>query len=954
MQSRDREVRRLTDAPLSNVRQLIHFLSYYAVVDNGNFHSGSHLRPALISKIEVYYAGEDFHPALKLLKLKTRLTSQAAGTRNPENIPSLVVEIKNSLRKPRLSGIFWLMIDSSTLSNPTDQSRITSVTTTFRRLFPNNSNLSTLEICGNNLLSAKNSIEPEATPDCGNADVPVRLAMALELMNRKRFEEAYIYLGIVTNLAAPEIMPGNDDLLHLLAMTEFVKCCNILNKEHEGEKSARKALAHATEAHHQVQVCSLRITLADALIGQKEYARAKTTLEGILDGECPSDHLKTIASLRLSKIDRRLGVLSTPCLSPSGHLGQIFLSPHHVPVDLMNECIDELASTCSSIRQQNDKNSSTSINHLAQIKSAIPVNLNLPGDWRVLALHEQISSIVPSPNPKHREHRDQSVIETSTTSPLNPVNDNYPTHRHSTVHAKHSPPNRDLSLNIESPRPNAPPGTTSRLYHVDEPRWSGYSQQEQQLISGQTILPQTHHVQPNHNGPKLPCHLLHPHETRTEFFGRQYELKLIDQTFFPDPPASSSSNLRSFMISGLGGMGKTQTANQYASLNKHRFEAIFWLHADNISVLADGFARISQELGLKLEGNQNLALSREKVKSWLSNPVRLFDEKLKQPDEVTWLLILDSVNDVSVLQDYWPAGSHGSVLITSRRPLSDMGCYSIKSGIDLMPLNFLETIDFMRSFTGISEAVRQEHERQELRGQSNGFQDLAASACILEGLPLAISRLGNIIDCSDISIRDFVNTYGESQQQLSFRKMKTLDVRYNRFLARVWNFDTLSSEANFILHLISLLPADCIPEKALTHGIFDILKSYHKAREVLVRSSLITYNESDRQIAIHRVVQDVIRRTMDPSRYGQILDTAFLLLKEAWPSQSLGRRYGTYQWHLCAELLPSVLSLTSYLKGAMSVDTPAKGYKPDDFIATLLNEVGWYGYPQQYQLMTDY
>lgn len=921
----------LINEPLSNIRQLVYFLSYHAVVDNDKYDSGSHLRPALLSQIETEFATEKFHHPLKLLQLKTKLFDPPTGAQECEDISSLVIEIKGCLRSPRLSGIFWLLMDSSTVSNIADRTRVTSIKNSCRNLSPDDSGFSTLETCGSNLLSERNSIEPEAMPDCRSADLPVRLAMALELMNRKRFVEAYGHLSISASLSAPEIGPEIDALFYLPAMTEFVKCCNILNKEHEGVKSAQRALAYITEADHQVQVCSLRIALADALIGQKEYAGAKTILEGILDGKCPSDHLKTITSLRLSKIDRRLGFWPTPCLSPGGHLGHIFLSPRDVPVDLMNECIDELTSACSFVRQRNNNGASTSVIYLAHIKSAIPVNINISDRWRVLALHEQISSISPSSNPNFHE---RSVVQIPTSAPLIPVHSDYPSHSHSTVGATDSHPNKDISASVESPRPSPHPESALRVSQIEDP------QQEQQLIDGQTILPQTLHILSNYNGPKLPCYLLPQHDgMSTIFFGRQRELSMIDQTFFRGLSTPTPSSLRSVAISGLGGMGKTQIAIQYISLYMHRFEAIFWLRADNANVLAHNFARISWELGLlKLEeaheAHLDLTLCRRRVKRWLSNPVRSFDRISGQLTEVSWLLIFDNVNDISIIQPYWPIRGHGSVLITTRSPFSDMSHYSIGLGIALMPLGFLETTDYIRSFTVASGEICQDDDLQE---------DLAASARILDGLPLALFRMEYMSQCSDVSVRvsvrDFVTAHDQWWQPLDDKKMETLDQEYTRFLATVWQLDSLSPNANALLQLIAFFSAESIPENMLTT---DHLWGYDEARAILIQSSLINYNKFRAEITVHPVVQEVMRRRMDTSSYSRVLGAAFAMLSEVWPFQHLMGRHSTSHWQTIAELLPNFLSLTGHLKKTMSIDVSTRSLRSIILIATMLNEAGWY------------
>jgi MoxR-like ATPase len=51
-------------------------------------------------------------------------------------------------------------------------------------------------------------------------------------------------------------------------------------------------------------------------------------------------------------------------------------------------------------------------------------------------------------------------------------------------------------------------------------------------------------------------------------------------------------------ISGLGGVGKTQTAVEYAYRHGDEYDAIFWVSAETESTINTGFAEVARLLAL--------------------------------------------------------------------------------------------------------------------------------------------------------------------------------------------------------------------------------------------------------------------------------------------------------------------------------------------------------------------
>lgn len=63
-------------------------------------------------------------------------------------------------------------------------------------------------------------------------------------------------------------------------------------------------------------------------------------------------------------------------------------------------------------------------------------------------------------------------------------------------------------------------------------------------------------------------------------------------------PREGDSQCRVFALYGMGGVGKTKIALQYAHSARNRFDAILWASADNPIKLARSFLEIARLLSL--------------------------------------------------------------------------------------------------------------------------------------------------------------------------------------------------------------------------------------------------------------------------------------------------------------------------------------------------------------------
>jgi hypothetical protein len=446
---------------------------------------------------------------------------------------------------------------------------------------------------------------------------------------------------------------------------------------------------------------------------------------------------------------------------------------------------------------------------------------------------------------------------------------------------------------------------------------------------------------------KLPTYLRKPHEVNPDFYGREDILQMIDKALLPSNRSSvKDSNVSqgtcSFALCGLGGVGKTQIAIEFAHSRKGSFDAVFWAQADGTAKLDESYQKMAIELGLlDVIDAGDLVISRNVMMQWLSAPhanSSISTETFPEIKEIYWLLVLDNADDLEDLQDFWPITPNGSILITSRDPLAK-SYTRLSDGINLQPFESEDAAALLNKLSGNKDTLPTEKKALESLTRRLG------------GLPLAIVQFAAIIKRRDLTYEEILEMVNEEKAFVDLQKLKLKTVGDSDIdsLADIWAVENLAPPVIRLLELFSVLDPDGIHEFLLTsettkdpdtskfqlEDFPETKSSYYEARTELWKCSLIVRNKQLQQLSLHRLTQDVVRARMPDKRLQETFCLALQLLSQAWPEDWMAHK--TAEWTLIERLTPHVTKLhTIYETRPASVTVGTERE-----LARLLQMTGW-------------
>jgi tetratricopeptide (TPR) repeat protein len=353
-------------------------------------------------------------------------------------------------------------------------------------------------------------------------------------------------------------------------------------------------------------------------------------------------------------------------------------------------------------------------------------------------------------------------------------------------------------------------------------------------------------------------------------------------------------------ISGLGGIGKTQIAVEYAYRYRDHYQAIFWIAASTREAFTADFVMLAALLDLSEQREQGQDIVIRAVKRWLTTHTR-------------WLLILDNVDNPQLISDFLPVHSTGDVLLTTR--LQALG--TLAQSIEVEKMGLDEGVIFLLHRTKLLvPGASLDQSTVESRSQA------AEIVSALDGLPLALDQAGAYIEETRCGLSQYLDLYGTRRKELLQRRGR-FPVDHPDSVAATWSlsFQQVEQErlaAADLLRLLAFLDPEAIPEEIIIMGAAELGPTLEgldsdplkidTVIELLLRYSLIRRTSESQSLSMHRLVQAVLKDGMDRDTRRLWAERAIRAVNRAFPDVELKT------WERCQRCLPHVLIFATYIE----------------------------------------
>jgi tetratricopeptide (TPR) repeat protein len=350
---------------------------------------------------------------------------------------------------------------------------------------------------------------------------------------------------------------------------------------------------------------------------------------------------------------------------------------------------------------------------------------------------------------------------------------------------------------------------------------------------------------------------------------------------------------------GLGGVGKTQLALEYAHRFAGDYDLTWWIPSENSLMIPAALARLASKFGIAASADQ------EEVVAAVLDVLRTRDR---------WLLVFDNAQQPADLARWQPTGGGGHVLVTSRNPA--WGALGQAVRVDVLPRE---------------QAV-------ELLLRRTPDKDRASAAALAESLgdlPLALEQAAAYLEQTGMPLAAYLAAYRRRHQRLL---AKGTPVAYQGQVDTTWQL-SIDQVAQMVpagvelLRLCAFLASDTIPLDLVTvdPGLLPgaLAAAVAADDEVGVEEAAgacYRYSLVDRDLAgirVHRLVQQVMRAQLaEPERQATITTVVGLRAARFPSDDELG---DPKRWPRCAQLLPHLLAATEHAHEAATAGTTAVG-----------------------------
>ncbi|KAJ6635390.1 Nephrocystin-3 [Pseudolycoriella hygida] len=359
------------------------------------------------------------------------------------------------------------------------------------------------------------------------------------------------------------------------------------------------------------------------------------------------------------------------------------------------------------------------------------------------------------------------------------------------------------------------------------------------------------------------------------FVGRRSELIRLEDAM------KDATKSHIIVISGLGGIGKTQLVRKFIKTNRLAYKNVIWINSDRYELIVESLKTLAKD-------ELNICLTHEDGREKDFNSV--IGQVLNKLSRARTLIVsdnVDKIDDVKFLLTIETFGEKPHFIITSR--IREWG-----DGIDNIHLdawNVVEAIEYVSTV---------------LKDPSDSDDDKRLLSDRLQAFPLALKQATAFINYQRkqntlYRITDYITNY-HTQEMLDCRLFQNdvLNI-YEQTTFTTWRvtIDAIEREGAYgkiavrILHTIAYFDPENIQRNVfLIYFASDDEEHVLSATTLLVNYSMVDCHVDQSLLNIHRLVQQVIKINLKASHQeGNILKDALILMSKLAQSEKLNENH---------------------------------------------------------------